>query len=196
MKKIKSFWNKGKWQKVVVVFVCLVVLSCLSGALNGNKKTASTSKEEIKEEVTDKKETKQETTQEEQKQAEPQLTLGQKNALDKAKSYLKFSAFSYNGLIDQLKYEGFTDEECTFAVDSCGADWNEQALKKAKSYLDYTAFSYTGLIDQLKYEKFTDEQATYGANNCGADWNEQAAKKAQSYLEENELQKTVNNIFN
>lgn len=109
-------------------------------------------------------------------------TAGQSNALKKAKSYLKFSQFSYEGLIGQLEYEKFSHEDAVYAVDNCGADWNEQALGKAKSYLDFSAFSYSGLISQLEYEKFTTEQATYGADNCGADWNEQAVKKGESYL--------------
>lgn len=114
---------------------------------------------------------------------EPSMTMGEKNALASAKSYLAFSAFSYNGLIDQLEFEGYTTEEATFAADNCGADWNEQALESALSYLKFTAFSYEGLIEQLEFEEFTSEQATYGADNCGADWNEQAAKSAESYLD-------------
>lgn len=110
-------------------------------------------------------------------------TAGQSNALKKAKSYLKFSQFSYEGLIGQLEYEKFSYDDAVYAVDNCGADWNEQALGKAKSYLDFSAFSYSGLISQLEYEKFTTEQAAYGADNCGADWNEQAVKKGKSYLE-------------
>lgn len=110
-------------------------------------------------------------------------STGETNALKKANSYLNYSAFSRTGLIDQLEYEGFTTAEATFAVDNCGADWNEQALKKAKSYLDFTAFSRKGLIGQLEYEGFTTDQATQAVDNCGANWNEQAAKKAKSYLE-------------
>ncbi|MDD3307247.1 MAG: Ltp family lipoprotein [Acetobacterium sp.] len=99
--------------------------------------------------------------------AKPQLTIGQKNALNKAKSYLDFSAFSHSGLITQLEYEGFSNEDSTYAVDNCGADWNEQAAKKAKSYLDFSSFSRDGLIDQLLYEGFTNEQAEYGATKVG-----------------------------
>lgn len=111
------------------------------------------------------------------------VTMGEKNALAKAKSYLEFTAFSYEGLIGQLEYEGFSASEAKYGAENCGANWNEQALKKAKSYLDFSAFSYSGLIGQLEYEKFTHEQAVYGVENCGANWNEQAAKKAKSYLE-------------
>ena len=110
-------------------------------------------------------------------------TTGEKNALKSAQSYLNYTAFSRDGLIGQLEYEGYSTEEATYAADNCGADWNEQALKCAKDYLEYSAFSYTGLIGQLEYEEFTKEQATYGADNCGADWNEQAAKCAEDYLE-------------
>lgn len=114
---------------------------------------------------------------------ESKVTTGMRNALSSAKSYLRFMAFSYGGLIDQLEYEGYTNDEAIYAADNCGADWNEQALKSAKDYLDFTAFSYTGLIDQLEYEQFTPSQAKYAVDNCGADWNEQAAKSAEDYLD-------------
>ncbi len=109
-------------------------------------------------------------------------TAGERNALNSAKSYLSFSAFSYSGLIRQLEYEGYTNAEATYAANNCGADWNAQALKSAKSYLSFSAFSYSGLIGQLQYEGFTSSQAAYGVDNCGANWNEQAAKCAASYL--------------
>lgn len=107
---------------------------------------------------------------------------GTAGALAKAESYLKSSAFSYTGLIDQLEYHGFSNYEATYAANNCGADWNAQALRKAKSYLSSSAFSYTGLIDQLEYSGFTSSQAQYGADQCGANWKEQAVKKAKSYL--------------
>lgn len=110
-------------------------------------------------------------------------SLSQQNALSTAMSYLDYTAFSHDGLIDQLEFEGYSTEDATWAADNCGANWNDQALSCALDYLDYTAFSYTGLIDQLEYEGFTTDQATYGADNCGADWNEQAAQTAQDYLD-------------
>jgi peptidoglycan hydrolase-like protein with peptidoglycan-binding domain len=109
-------------------------------------------------------------------------TASQKNALSAAKAYLSFTAFSYEGLIDQLEYEQYSHSDAVYAADRCGADWKEQALLSAKSYLNYTAFSYTGLIEQLEYEGFTSSQATYGADRCGANWKEQAALSAKAYL--------------
>ena len=111
------------------------------------------------------------------------ISVSKKNALRSAKSYLEFSEFSREGLIHQLEYEKYSNEDAVYAVDNVGANWNEQALKSAKSYLEYSAFSYSGLKKQLEYEKFTSEQATYGVNNCGANWSEQAVKSAKSYLE-------------
>lgn len=104
---------------------------------------------------------------EEKTESEENLTMGQKNALKEAKSYLDYSSFSYSGLIEQLEYEGYSNEDATYAVDNCGADWNEQAAKTASDYLDYSSFSKDGLIEQLEYEGFTHEQAVYGAERNG-----------------------------
>lgn len=95
------------------------------------------------------------------------VSLSKKNALKSAQSYLKLSSFSYSGLIEQLEFEGYPHDDCVYAVDNCGADWNEQAAKSAQSYLELTSFSRSELIEQLKYEGFTNEQAEYGATAVG-----------------------------
>lgn len=94
-------------------------------------------------------------------------TVSQRNAVNKAKSYLSISAFSHDGLVAQLEYEQFSHSDAVYGADNSGANWNEQAAKKAKSYMDISAFSRGSLIDQLKYEKFSQEQAEYGANAIG-----------------------------
>lgn len=111
------------------------------------------------------------------------ITGGQKNAIQKAKSYLSFMPFSKQGLIDQLKFEKFSDANAKFAVNNIGANWKSQALLEAKSYLSFMPFSYQGLIDQLKFEKYTDAEAKYGVDNCKANWNTQAYKAAKNYLD-------------
>ena len=95
------------------------------------------------------------------------MTTSQRNALKSADSYLKYTSFSYTGLIEQLEYEKYSHEDAVYAEDHCGADWNEQAVKKAKSYLEYSSFSRDGLIEQLEYEGFTHEQAVYGVEQNG-----------------------------
>jgi hypothetical protein len=76
------------------------------------------------------------------------------------------SAFSHDGLIGQLEFEGYSTEDATYGADNCGADWNEQAVKKAGQYLSHTSMSRSGLIGQLEFEGFTHEQAAYGADNA------------------------------
>lgn len=94
-------------------------------------------------------------------------TLGEKNALKTAKNYLSTMAFSYKGLIKQLEFEGYSNEEATYGADNCGADWNEQAAKCARNYLNTMSFSKSSLINQLEFEGFTSEQAKYGAEAVG-----------------------------
>jgi SOS response regulatory protein OraA/RecX len=94
-------------------------------------------------------------------------TLGEKNAAAKALSYLRYSAFSREGLIDQLEFEGFSHTEAVYGADQSGADWYEQAAKKAEQYLKYSSFSRSGLIDQLEFEGFTRSQAEYGVKAVG-----------------------------
>ena len=106
-------------------------------------------------------------TPQEVKQEIPNMTVSQEQALKSAKQYLGYSAFSHDGLIDQLEFEKFSTEDATFAADNCGADWKEQAAKKAKDYLDVMSFSRGSLIDQLKYDGFTDEEAEYGVTEAG-----------------------------
>jgi SOS response regulatory protein OraA/RecX len=87
-------------------------------------------------------------------------------AQKKALSYLDYSAFSRQGLIDQLIFEGFTQDESIKAVSSLIVDWNEQAYIKAVDYLNYSSFSKQGLIDQLEFEGFTHSEAIYGAGEA------------------------------
>lgn len=116
-------------------------------------------------------------------------TESQKQALRSALNYLDFTAFSRQGLIDQLSSDygdQFSVEDATWAADNCGADWNAEALESAKNYLDMSGFSYKGLYDQLtsQYgEKFTTDEAQYAVDNCGADWNAEAVECANNYLE-------------
>jgi hypothetical protein len=97
----------------------------------------------------------------------PVETMGQQNARRKAESYLSFMAFSFDGLVEQLEYEGFSTDDATYGAFAVDADWNEQAQLKAASYLDSMAFSHDGLVDQLVYEGFTLAQAEYGVAAVG-----------------------------
>jgi hypothetical protein len=97
----------------------------------------------------------------------PAETAGQANARESAEDYLAYTAFSRKGLIEQLKFEGYSKSDATYAVDAVSPDWNEQAAKAAKDYLDYSSFSRSGLIEQLEFEGYTSSQAEYGVNQTG-----------------------------
>lgn len=98
---------------------------------------------------------------------EASTTLGQENALGKAHQYLDTLPLSYQGLVQQLEYDGFSNDEAIFAADNCGADWNDQAAKKASDYLNMMNFSRSGLIEQLEYDGFTADQAEYATSTVG-----------------------------
>ena len=81
-------------------------------------------------------------------------TIGEKNALKAARSYLKTGNFSYSGLVDQLMFSGYSMSDAIFAVDNCGADWYLQAALMAQSYMSMFAFSCQRLISQLEFSGF------------------------------------------
>jgi hypothetical protein len=146
--KKKPFY-KRKW------FIVLAVLM-LIGAFASNSESSKT-----------KTERKAVTTTEANTPAAPNETVSESNARKKAESYLSLMAFSRSGLITQLEYEGFSNQDATYGADAVNANWNEQAAKKAASYLETMAFSRSGLMTQLLYEGFTEAQASYGVATTG-----------------------------
>ena len=133
-------------------------------------------------------------TEERQKESEKEeITKGEIPAESeiekKADDYLKIDAFSREGLIEQLEYEGYAESDAEAAVNSLKIDWQKQADKKAKSYLSIDAFSKKGLTEQLEYVGFTSEEAELAVSGCGADWKAQAAKKARSIMKYASLSK-------
>lgn len=91
-------------------------------------------------------------------------TTGEKNALGAAQLYLSIMNFSYEGLVEILQSDGFTEPECKYAADNCGADWYEQAAGSATTYLSIMSFSKAGLIEILLSDGYTMQEATYGAS--------------------------------
>jgi host cell surface-exposed lipoprotein len=99
--------------------------------------------------------------------AEPKVPVEEQQAVASAESYLDTMAFSRDGLVEQLEFEGFPKDTAARAVDSMRVDWNEQAEKSAADYLDTMAFSHDGLVEQLVFEGFTQKQAEHGASSVG-----------------------------
>ena len=145
-----------EYGKVVVGFVLILVVAVIAIVLN-----ASSSKEAVLPSTISTPQAPQIEVQ------EPTETIGQENARLKAEQYLMVGGFSKKGLINQLKFEGFTSADSKYAVENIDVDWEEQAAIKAEQYMSSQAFSANGLIAQLIYEGFTDMQAAYGAYMVG-----------------------------
>ena len=83
------------------------------------------------------------------------------NAIESAEAYNKVFAYSKKGLIENLKYEGFSEDIAECAVKSINANWKENCVRSAYSYLDLSPFSKEELIHQLDYDGFTAEEIDY-----------------------------------
>jgi len=142
-----------KWQITLLVIFALFIFASLAG---GNSSTNSPKENSP---------TTSSTQVDEQENSNE--SVGQSNAVKKAKSYLSYSAFSRSGLIAQLEFEGFSTSDATYGTDAQNANWNDQAAKKGKSYLDMSGYSRNGLIDQLEFEGFSTKEATFGASANG-----------------------------
>lgn len=101
---------------------------------------------------------------------EPEMTSGERRALESAENYLDLSGFSKAGLMQQLSSsagEGFSKAEARFAVNNVDVDWKKEAVESARSYLEISPMSKDALIEQLSSsagENFTPAQARYAAN--------------------------------
>ena len=55
-----------------------------------------------------------------------------------------------------VKYDLYTESQATYAVNNCGANWNEEALEEAKSDIRNSSYSYAYLKDILvRYDLYT-----------------------------------------
>lgn len=92
------------------------------------------------------------------------LDTENQEALSAANKYLNNYCISKQKLVKYLEQLGFSEDASCFAVDNCGADWNEQALLTAKQHLVLKR-TRKQLINFLKELGFTDLQAEYAADN-------------------------------
>ena len=148
-----------------ILIVAVLVIGALGGVGDKEDTQAAPEVSATQEESANAEEPAEEVKQEEP--AQPEQTMSQKNAIRKAESYLDLTGFSKSGLIKQLAFEGFSEEDSAYAVENIQVDWKEQAVKKGKEYLDMSGFSRSGLYDQLTFEGFTDEEATYALDTIG-----------------------------
>lgn len=190
LEKIQAAWKEEDWKTVVSSYKVLhekfpgsaedreaaeKYLPKAQDEVQKEEEAKKAAEEEKRRQEEEQKKAEEEKKRQEEEEAanakaaaeeEAKRTASQKNAIRKAESYLSFTAFSRGRLIEQLEYEGFSNEDAVYAVDHINVDWNEQAYEKAKSYLEWGSFSEARLIEQLEFEGFTSEQAAYGANKA------------------------------
>ena len=90
----------------------LVVIHLMKGLPNEDAWKAATSAERETREAANAPE-----PEPEPEETEPEMTVAQEQAVGKAEDYLNGQHFSKKGLIDQLKYEGFSKKQAEFAVE-------------------------------------------------------------------------------
>jgi hypothetical protein len=152
---MKAWMSRHKiWTGVLITVAALMVIGALSGTNDTTTSSGTTYYDPSTAASSDSS----------SDYSAPSESSGQENARESAESYLSTQAFSRSGLIHQLKYEGYSTADATYAVDAITVDWNEQAALSARSYLDTQSFSRAGLQHQLEYEGFTPAQAAYGVS--------------------------------
>ena len=117
-------------KKVLALLLCtsmLALSACSSSGSEGSATSGSDATTSSASSVSQSQSANTSTSSSQSTESSDDVTMGEKNALESAKSYLDVSPFSHSGLIQQLEFEGYTTEEATYAADNCGADWNEQA---------------------------------------------------------------------
>lgn len=152
-------------KKILVVLLALILSVNLVGC--GEKETTEPDAVEITngEEAVEVEEPEAET--EKEPVVEDSETVSQKNAVRAAENYIDMLGFSRKGLIEQLEFDGYSNEDATYAVDIITVDWKEEAVESAENYLKAMAFSRSGLIEQLEFDGYTTEEATYAADQIG-----------------------------
>ena len=100
-------------------------------------------------------------------EAEAKITKAQENCKRSAVEYLEIAAFSKQGLIEQLVFEGYSEADATSVVNNLNVDWSSQAYYCAVEYDNLFPMSRQEMIEQLSYEGFTNEEAIYAVDNLG-----------------------------
>jgi len=150
--KIKGSYSRKSLKKSSIIFLFIATLALTSCASPSTSESSEPTQSSEEDGVSNK---------------QPSGTVSEANALKAGKNYLNFTAFSKKGLIEQLEFDGYSNQDATYAAGAIEVDWNEQAAKAGKNYLSFTSFSKKGLIEQLEFDGYTKEQAKYGASANG-----------------------------
>jgi hypothetical protein len=159
-KALRPWYSKKRFVLPGAFLIFAILSSGINGANNPSPTTPPAQSDTDSGEQTPTEETPTE-------QPAPTETLSQENARKMAETYLSSMAFSRTGLIEQLVFEGFSNEDAAYGTDAVGADWMNQAALMAETYLASMSFSRSGLVEQLVFEGFTPEEAEFGVASTG-----------------------------
>ena len=81
---------------------------------------------------------------------------------------------SSDGLEELLKLDEYSEEDIAFALENCGADWEQEAADYARHTLASGGFSEKTLKEQMELEKFDAELADKAIASCSPDWDKEA----------------------
>ena len=166
-------------RKFVGTIGVLVTVASLSGCVSDGAKTCNTNKEVSKVEATQEPiatpevtpvptETPEERAEREAREFLDSLPIEKRSAIEVAQNYLLTMPFSPSGLYDQLRFEGFSEEDSQFAIDHLIVDWDEMCYETAVSYItNVGGFSKKSLSHQLEYDGFTKKQAKKAVKRLG-----------------------------
>ena len=114
------------------------------------------------------------------------MTFHEKQALESAQLNLSFMPYSYHSLLTQLRFEGHSLKNATYAVNHCNADWMEQANESAINYLLYSNCTREELHKYLLFEGFLEDEASNAVTRAfESNVKEQLMFDANMYLENN-----------
>lgn len=100
-----------------------------------------------------------------------------------AEFYTYYMPFSYQGMIDHLKYMEFTDEQAQYGADSVDVDWDAMAKKYIEKYYMYHTYSEEELIAELTKAGFSEAQAKAGIKEHKEDLAEESSLREELGLD-------------
>ncbi len=103
-------------------------------------------------------------------------TSSNDDALARALRLLSERAYSYDALVYALEeWDSFDHNAAVYAVENCGANWNQQAARRAEEICSSGFRSKQTLKNTLiQNDQFSEAQADYAILNADIDWTSQA----------------------
>lgn len=95
-----------------------------------------------------------------------------------------YHPYSYQGLIDMLKYMEFTDEQAVYGADSVDVDWDSTAVTYIERNYLYGGFDDDGIIEKLEEAGYTHEQAVKGLEEYKQNMAEDSSIREEYGLDE------------